>query len=236
MAKNIYKIGKELVITNDEAIKEGDYIYNLKTNRVDKATFSLNSKSISKLNWRKIILTADIDLIKDGVQAIDDEFLEWFVKNPNCEEVEIKEDKCGWCVNGGKDIEYRKYNYIEIPKEEPKQEQIQENHYDRNSLSYSVIKEETLEEFALKTYPDRESFLDRFKDIERKAFIAGAKWQAERMYGEEDMIEFSQWVSHNDWVYLPSKKYWVNEEQEELEQKLSSEEILNLWFKQFKKK
>jgi hypothetical protein len=37
----------------------------------------------------EIILTTDQDLIKDGVQAIDDEFLEWFVKNPSCEEVEV---------------------------------------------------------------------------------------------------------------------------------------------------
>jgi hypothetical protein len=56
------------------------------------------------------------------------------------------------------------------------------------------------------------------------------------MYSEEDMFTFSQWISHEDWVYLPSKDYWVNEEQEELEQKLSSKEILNLWFEQFKKK
>jgi hypothetical protein len=56
------------------------------------------------------------------------------------------------------------------------------------------------------------------------------------MYSEEDMFEFSQWISHEDWVYLPSKGYWVNEEQEELKQKLSSKEILNLWFEQFKKK
>ena len=39
--------------------------------------------------FKKIILTTDQDLIKDGVQAIDDEFLEWFVKNPSCEEVKI---------------------------------------------------------------------------------------------------------------------------------------------------
>jgi hypothetical protein len=63
----------------------------------------------------------------------------------------------------------------------------------------------------------------------------GAKWQSERMYSEEDMFNFSQWVSHEDWVYLPSKGYWVNEEQEELEQKLSSKEMLNLWFEQSKK-
>jgi hypothetical protein len=36
-------------------------------------------------NCKKIILTTDQDLIKDGVQEIDDEFLEWFVKNPTCE-------------------------------------------------------------------------------------------------------------------------------------------------------
>ena len=39
---------------------------------------------------KKIILTTDQDLIKEGVQAIDDEFLEWFVKNPSCEWVEIE--------------------------------------------------------------------------------------------------------------------------------------------------
>ena len=36
-----------------------------------------------------VILTTDPDLIKDGVQAIDDEFLEWFVKNPSCDRVEV---------------------------------------------------------------------------------------------------------------------------------------------------
>ena len=36
-----------------------------------------------------VIMTTDQNLIKDGVQAIDDAFLEWFVKNPSCERVEI---------------------------------------------------------------------------------------------------------------------------------------------------
>ncbi len=34
-----------------------------------------------------VIMTTDQDLIADGVQAIDDEFLKWFVKNPSCESV-----------------------------------------------------------------------------------------------------------------------------------------------------
>ena len=54
--------------------------------------------------FKKIILTTDQDLIKDGVQAIDDDFLVWFVKNPSCEFIEVKEDECGWFVNGGKDM------------------------------------------------------------------------------------------------------------------------------------
>jgi hypothetical protein len=40
--------------------------------------------------FKKIILTTDTKLIEEGVQAIDDEFLEWFVKNSSCEEVEVK--------------------------------------------------------------------------------------------------------------------------------------------------
>jgi hypothetical protein len=97
---------------------------------------------------------------------------------------------------------------------------------------------ETLEE-AVKNYIHSSKFESPtghgMKEV-KEAFIEGAKWQAERMYSEEDMFEFSQWISHEDWVYLRSKGYWVNEEQEELEQKLSSKEILNLWFEQFKKK
>jgi len=52
----------------------------------------------------------------------------------------------------------------------------------------------------------------------------------QRGYSEQEMLEFSEWVSHNDWVYLPSKSYWVNEEQEELEENFTTKEL----FEQFK--
>jgi len=111
------------------------------------------------------------------------------------------------------------------------------------STSTTSIKQETLEETAERLYPiSKEGSMwmpsadDCNKANKQEGFIEGAKYQAERMYSEEDMFTFSQWISHEDWVYLPSKDYWVNEEQEELEQKLSSKEILNLWFEQFKKK
>jgi hypothetical protein len=38
-----------------------------------------------------VIMTTDPILIAEGVQAIDDEFLEWFINNPSCESVEVKE-------------------------------------------------------------------------------------------------------------------------------------------------
>jgi hypothetical protein len=69
-----------IYITSDEEIKEGDWCYNSINNNVYK-------KEIDKLSFAyeyKIILTTDQDLIADGVQSIDDEFLEWFMKNPSC--------------------------------------------------------------------------------------------------------------------------------------------------------
>jgi hypothetical protein len=70
----------------------------------------------------------------------------------------------------------------------------------------------------------------------QKGYTQGAEDQTKTMYSTQDMFEFSQWISHNDWVYLASKNYWVNEEQEELEQKLSSKQILKLWLEQSKNK
>jgi hypothetical protein len=74
-------------------------------------------------NCKKIILTTDIDLIKDGVQAIPDEFLEWFVKNPSCEEVEVEDwhNKFLSCCRSKEECYCNKKRII-IPQEEPKQE------------------------------------------------------------------------------------------------------------------
>ena len=76
---------QHIYITSDEEIKEGDWFY------LDDAiivTKYINVKPDKEA--QKIILTTNQDLIKDGVQAIDDTFLEWFVKNPSCEEVEVE--------------------------------------------------------------------------------------------------------------------------------------------------
>jgi hypothetical protein len=56
------------------------------------------------------------------------------------------------------------------------------------------MKQETLEETAKRIYGS-----DASKDVEYYAFINGAKWQQERMYSEEDMIRFAEFVAtHHD--------------------------------------
>jgi hypothetical protein len=87
-----------IYITSDEEIKEGDWFYNILSLKPEpfKACengdgyVNCNKYSHYRIDCKKIILTTDQDLIKYGVQSIDDEFLEWFIKNPSCEFVEIK--------------------------------------------------------------------------------------------------------------------------------------------------
>ena len=113
---------QHIYITSDEEIKEGDWWLNLKTNDADKCTHKsevllYNSEKYEHI--KKIILTTDQDLIKDGVQAIPDDFLEWFVKNPNCGRVEV-ENVYDKFLNGDKRSvsDFRKKYKINIPKED----------------------------------------------------------------------------------------------------------------------
>jgi len=123
-----------IYITNDEEIKEGDWFISLNDDESFMDVIKNTEENFSDFadeEWiydcKKIILTTDQDLIKDGVQAIDNDFLEWFVKNPSCESVEIERDsrEVGG-HNGGVAIEYGLYEII-IPKEEPKQETLEED-------------------------------------------------------------------------------------------------------------
>ena len=212
--KNLYKIEDELyIISSSEKIKEnnqsfkqglnGDWFYNTIYNFITK------TGDITPYDF-KIILTTNKLLIKDSVQAIDDEFLEWFVKNPSCEEVYVEEEdysqkcrECGETVKRGynckkgcfmksgnfiltdKNIKYK----IIIPKEEP-------------LIEFTLIEKELIEE-AKKLWQESHP-----NPIEMALF--GAKWQQERMYSEEEVLE------------LLRKAHFVEQNIEE-------------WFKQFKK-
>ena len=289
-----------IYITNDEEIKEGDWYFI--TESISKCESKYEANDLTDI-CKKIILTTDQDLINDGVQAIDDEFLEWFVKNPSCEFVEWSSEK----IEGSFDGEDWKFNYgIVIPKEEPKQEllpdfKITKNIFDFvNDLSDTKKEESTLESAK----PDWDSLIGAVLDEpltswdepkkERKPWgfcetpeekctmnycdengcqnrkrvlvepkqetleevaanladpnlcktdnwIAGAKYQAERMYSQEDMLEFTK--------YLLSKKITKAKSISDLEEYLPKEfqllsgelmrngkELISEWFEQFKKK
>ena len=112
----------QIYITSDEEIKEGVNQWYL-DKFLNKPYNSGGSQYSSKQDV--IILTTDQDLIKEGVQAIDDEFLEWFVKNPTCEEVGIKSKKIRVDKNFNDISHWNRFKYeIIISKEEPKQETL----------------------------------------------------------------------------------------------------------------
>jgi len=242
MERNIYKIGKELFITSDEEIKEGNYVVvdcsEIEIEEVRlvigyyNEQFLFDDRGQIHMDYcKKVILTTDQDLIKDGVQAIDDEFLEWFVKNPSCEEVEVEkksyiEIKEISYEGDFQNVEYVNYKII-IPQEEPKQDysgvhirHCYQGEYE-DSCKYGEDdcpakplkpKQETLEE-AAENYVIDESFLPVYKEECERAFINGAKWQAERMYSEEDL----------------KSAFFNGGDMKDIEE-------FNHWFEQFKKK
>jgi hypothetical protein len=73
-----------IYITSEEEPKDGEWVYNEYQKIIIKFSIGFGIGLC-----KKIILTTDPDLIEEGVQAIDNEFLEWFVKNPSCEFVEV---------------------------------------------------------------------------------------------------------------------------------------------------
>ena len=167
LENNLFKNGLNIYITSDEEIKGGDYVYDIFKNACPVIRQLKTEEEVLGVQETefKIILTTDLDLINDGVQAIDDEFLEWFVNNPSCEEVEVKKIELNTDYRSDWKQKFR-YKII-IPKEEPKQETLTYTEAakkeERIFNSTMMSKQETLEE--------------------------AAERQAERMYSEEEVLE-----------------------------------------------
>ena len=181
MEKNIYKIEKELFITSDEEIQEGDYGFD----EVHKCVVKITKELINNYLYKKIILTTDQELIKNGVQAIDDEFLEWFVSKANdsgkpidiveVESLNIGDGKLGYIICK--------------PQEEPKQETIEE-----------------AAKFAEKKYLER---IDNFQKCDFKdGVIEGAKWQQEGMYSEEEVLKLLQKARYSNFNSLATEDWF----------------------------
>jgi hypothetical protein len=199
---------QHIYITSDKEIKDC-WAFNTHINQAYFAKGYYGKQPQAK----KIILTTDQDLIADGVQSIDNEFLEWFVKNPSCEFVEINKE---YLSNTGEWKEVllpsewevdTKFRYkIIIPQEEPKHPKVlsengNELFFDeQGNLIKEEPKQETLEEANWKVLGTKND-----------TFYNGAKWQAERMYSEKEVLELlikSHFVEQNieEWFEQHKKK------------------------------
>jgi hypothetical protein len=225
---------QNIYITNDEDIKEGDWFINKfyidKRAPIASQRFAMNSNAVFS-NPKKIILTTDQDLIADGVQAIEDDFLEWFVKNPTYESVRVN-NLCYGALGGFADAGYK----IIIPKEEPKldlEKEMFELEQELDIPSHlrwhnSKPEQETLEEAAenhaskklqrpITIYTPLESNV-----AEYVSFVKGAKWQQ-----EQDKNKYSE-----EEVFNLLMNFWMEKRQEF---KTNPVCVAN-WFEQFKKK
>lgn len=185
---------RNIYITSDENIRKNDWI--ISTGKLIKS-----SKSYCSNNeyGKKVILTTDEDLIKDGVQVIDDEFLQWFVKNPSCEEVEVvyglfnpsgrQLDPMNTNQNQSQSI--WKYKII-IPDE-------QSNYNMKQEILSEMKKQETLEEAAEESYKFQQDPLspDEYEHKEHvRIFKKGGALQAERMYKSAE--DFINWLDEQE--------------------------------------
>jgi hypothetical protein len=97
--------------------------------------------------------------------------------------------------------------------------------------------EETLEEAAknhinndldlYESLTDGHISYDIGMDLLHKLFIAGAKYMAERMYSEGDMIEFGKFCR----TLIKDNKDILRKNPD-----ITEKELLQIWFEQFKKK
>lgn len=197
-----------MYITSDDDIKERDWVYCNIDNTVDMANDRTN---YHRDKFKKIILTTDPDLIKNGIQAIDDKFLEWFVKNPTCDEVEIL--RCS--IEG---------LYTLSLKEKFKQETLEKAAERLRKYKYGIF-------ISKDADVKGQLVIDTANAAFLSGMIEGAKWQEEKSYNNEDLGMLLDFVS---------KKYNISNgigwfHSHESVKDISSKEVLNKWFEQFKK-
>jgi hypothetical protein len=207
MAKNIYKIENELYIVDDteEINKDTKTCWCIDISCNELVLHQGVLPSYHYKHYKKIIMTTDksINVLcscgkdcgakENGIQPIPDEFLEWFVKNPSCESVEITYHIKG--VEGiFKNVKSIRYYGLIIPKEIG----FKVDNGKRTETFYQEHKQETLEEAKIK---HGKFCIENNIENPIFSFDKGAKWQQEQMYSEEEvltlLLKLNQWSISN---------------------------------------
>lgn len=228
---------QNIYITSDEEIKEGDWFYEPINNCILKYDSKSNKliKAIFSGLCKKIILTTDQDLIADNVQAIDDAFLEYFVKNPSCEFVKVEKNEfySKKAFIEGKNAMTYEYKTI-IQKQKSKQEILNE----AAKKYMSTIDFGTIEIF--------DSFIAGVRWAEQKIIIPKeevllqSSIDGEPIWGEEPKQETLEEVAEKESEYLADwedKKMYqkgfidgAKWQQEQGKNKYSEEEVLKILY------
>lgn len=169
-----WKHKRHIYITSDDPIKKGDWIVHLSSEKVLKCddTSNFNSLDIA----RKIILSTDPDLKKDGIGFIDDNnFLKWFTNNSDINYIDIIKEKIDLSDFGHYNIHY-KY-HIDYPLTED-QENSLESHRDFVNKTNSEELNNIMSEFDNLEVEDKTY---TFEDI-INAFYNGWNYRGESEY------------------------------------------------------
>ena len=245
---------QNIYITDDSKIRERDWFLNTLNNQVNKCDDLIYEKNVNLSSWcKKIILTTDQDLIKDGVQAIDDEFIEWFVKNPSCESVDVNDwmDTNGNIAFGG-NIRYQiscsTYKEIIIPQEEPKQypsipldcthdivtkygvAECQNCGLEESKISKQLTIKEAAEKANVYNLYAKGTKGQAFNE----GFIAGAKSDAAKDYWFEKFQQEQDNTKFSDEDMVEFSKWRVIYEENNPNNVKHSKKLLQIWFSQFK--
>ena len=217
--------GFHIYITSDEEIKKDSWV--IKDNKLMYLVFLKVNSSRSKEGALKVILSTDPTLIEDGVQAIDDEFLEWFIKNPDCEFVEVEErrhfeaDKSKR-VNPLNGVYY--LHKIIIPQEEPKLDNLEERFKRDMSMVVMPLDNENIPEEP-KQVICRDKFdrviqdgcyVDVQKDGVHKVYRKEDGQLYFKPYGEEERV--SNYFS-NDLILIPYSTKLITDLKKEIADK-----------------
>jgi len=196
-SKNVLSMGgwvvnKFIYITNNEEIKFDDYI-------TDGYKVWKWKDDCSLLGRKKVVLTNDPTLIEDGVQQVNSSFLSFYAENtPDYVEVikELNETDYNICVD---------YTYSYSLNFSPKENREQSSKTEENIIDQwlekngnpeiakqveealgEIFKEELELEEVAKNYSE---YNEQINKAVIEAVKFGAKWQAERMYSEEEVLE-----------------------------------------------
>jgi hypothetical protein len=182
------------ITSHSEDINENEYIIT-KDGRLVQVSYLLSSDLEGA---SKIILTTDPKLIKDGVQAVPDEFLEWFVKNQICEEVEVE----GHIYKGQDETEYK----IIFTKEETKKILTEEDIFkqgDIDAVTDYISKEQQKQHLIdimaldekLGLYEDGSPGYNKQAELV-KQLASKLKSEGEMLYSESTVRQIAEWSFH----------------------------------------